>query len=66
MWASGNRLDLGGNENKRVAVYELKAGQEYVFTMSGRSKYFKVDRIVLRHVDANAQTARDITQAETR
>ncbi len=48
VWASGNRLDPGGHRNKRVAVYNFKPGV-YTLVLSGRSKLFKIDRIVLRH-----------------
>ncbi|WP_370979072.1 DUF5060 domain-containing protein [Agaribacterium sp. ZY112] len=66
VWASGNRLDLGGHNNKRVAIYDLKAGQDYVFTLSGRSKFFKVDRVMFRHQDNNVSAARDLSNSETR
>lgn len=50
-WASGNRLDPGGHNNKRVAVYDFKAGETYKLIVSGRSQFFKVDRLVFRHAD---------------
>lgn len=50
-WATGNRLDPGGHNNKRVAVYDFKAGETYKLVVSGRSQYFKVDRLVFRHKD---------------
>lgn len=65
-WASGNRLDLGGHVNKRVAVYDLKAGVEYTFTMSGRSQLFKVNRFVFQHEDISNDTARDLDTPETK
>jgi len=66
VWATGNRLDLGGDTNKRVAVYDLQAGETYTFTMSGRSRYFKVDRIVFRHESVPASSAHDLSKPETR
>lgn len=66
VWASGNRLDLGGETNKRVAIYDLKAGETYTFTMSGRSRYFKVDRIVFRHESVSGNNAQDVSKPETR
>ncbi|MEL6869283.1 MAG: Ig-like domain-containing protein [Pseudomonadota bacterium] len=66
VWASGNRLDLGGERNKRVAVYNLQAGETYTFTMSGRSKFFKVDRIMFRHESVPANSAQDLSRGETR
>jgi hypothetical protein len=50
-WASGNRLDPGGDKNKRVAIYDFKAGETYKLVVSGRSRFFKVDRLVFRHAD---------------
>ncbi|MEM9657047.1 MAG: hypothetical protein AAF961_01680 [Planctomycetota bacterium] len=66
VWATGNRLDLGGDTNKRVAVYDLTAGETYTFTMSGRSRFFKVDRIVFRHESVATSSAHDLTKTETR
>ncbi|WP_096086303.1 DUF5060 domain-containing protein [Agaribacterium haliotis] len=60
VWAFGNRLDLGGHNNKRVAIYALKAGETYVFTLSGRSRFFKVNRIVFRHQDLNRDDAHNL------
>lgn len=65
VWATGNRLDLGGHNNKRVAVYDLTAGESYTFTMHGRSQLFKVDRIVFRHTDVAAASAQDLSKGET-
>lgn len=65
-WASGNRLDLGGHNNKRVAVYDLKAGHSYTFALHGRSQLFKVDRIVFRHEDVSQSAAQDTSKGETR
>ncbi len=56
-WASGNRLDPGGHNNKRVAVYDFKAGETYELVVSGRSQLFKLDRIVFRHESVPAKTA---------
>ena len=53
-WAGGNRLDPGGHNNKRVAVYQLKAGQPYTLVVSGRSQLFKLDKIAFRHADVSA------------
>ncbi|MEO1595646.1 MAG: DUF5060 domain-containing protein [Pseudomonadota bacterium] len=65
VWARGNRLDLGGDTNKRVAVYDLTAGETYTFTMSGRSQLFKVDRIVFRHESVPVNQAHDLSKPET-
>jgi len=66
VWASGNRLDLGGETNKRVALYDLKAGETYTFVLHGRSQLFKVDRIVFRRSDVPASVAQDLGRSETR
>lgn len=65
-WASGNRLDPGGHNNKRVAVYRLRAGESYTFVLHGRSQFFKVDRIVFRHQSVSAGQAQDLSKGETR
>ncbi|MDC0497380.1 hypothetical protein OAN72_00235 [bacterium] len=54
VWATGSRLDPGGHNNKRVAVYDFKAGETYKLVVSGRSQFFKVDRLVFRHKDVPA------------
>ena len=66
VWASGNRLDLGGHNNKRVAVYDLIAGEPYTFVMSGRSQLFKVNRIMFRHSSVASSTAQNLSLGETR
>ncbi len=64
-WAFGNRIDPGGKTNKRVAVYDFKAGQTYNLVISGRSKLFKLDRIVFRHESVTPETANDTKRAES-
>jgi len=66
VWATGNRLDLGGHTNKRVPVYDLKAGETYTFVLHGRSQLFKVDRFVFRHEDESSSDAQDLSRSETR
>ena len=63
VWATGNRLDR--DHAKWPVVYNLKAGETYTFTMSGRSKLFKVDRIVFRHESVTKQVAESINNEET-
>lgn len=65
-WFSGNHLDLGGEKNKRVAVYDFKAGKKYALVISGRSKFFAIDRIVFRHHEVGKQKAEDVSLEETR
>ncbi|MEM6552711.1 MAG: hypothetical protein AAF750_11370 [Planctomycetota bacterium] len=56
-WAWGNRLDPGGHNNKRVAVYHLKPGETYTLVVSGRSQNYCLDRIVFRHESVDVATA---------
>jgi regulation of enolase protein 1 (concanavalin A-like superfamily) len=65
VWASGNRLDLGGHNNKRVAVYNFKAGETYKLVVQGRSKLFKVNRILFRHKDVSASVAQNVNLPES-
>lgn len=65
VWASGNRLDPGGHNNKRKAVYDFKAGETYKFVLSGRSQLFKVDRIMFRHVHVSVAEAEDLSNPES-
>ena len=65
VWATGNRLDLGGNRNKRVAVYDFVAGETYKLIVSGRSQKFKLDRIVFRHASVEADTAQNTSLPES-
>jgi len=60
VWATANRLDLGGHKNKRVAVYRFKAGATYKLVVSGRSQKFKLNRIVFRHDSIKPKSAQDI------
>lgn len=65
VWASGNHLDPGGHENKRVAAYRFKAGQTYDLVVSGRSKAFKLDRIVFRLKKVHPNNAENRGASET-
>ena len=65
VWASGNRLDLGGHNNKRVAVYNFKAGNSYKLVVSGRSKLFKVNRILFRHQSVAKSTGENLNNPES-
>lgn len=62
-WASGFRLDPGGHKNKRAAVYEFEAGRAYRLVVSGRSKAFRLDRIVFRHASVDSEAAQQIKSA---
>ncbi len=65
VWQSGRRLDPGGHQNKRVAVYDFKAGETYRFVLSGRSQFWKVDRIMFRHLDVPTEVAEQAGTAES-
>ena len=64
LWASGDRLDRF--DEKWPAVYEFKTGESYTLVLSGRSKLFKVDRIVFRHADVAVNVAQNLSAAETK
>jgi len=65
VWASGNRLDLGGEVNKRVAAYNFKENETYTLVVSGRSQFFKIDRFLFRKETVNSNTAQSLTIEET-
>ncbi|MEM6601071.1 MAG: hypothetical protein AAF649_06780 [Verrucomicrobiota bacterium] len=52
-WSHGSRLDPGGHDNKRVAIYEFKADEVYTLTIHGRSQRFKLDKIAFFHHELN-------------
>ena len=66
IWATGNKLDLGGTRNKRVAVYDFVAGETYKLVVSGRSQKFKLDRIVFRHTSVEADAAQRTSLPESK
>ena len=59
---SGN---LNPNHEFRVAVYEFKAGETYTLTVSGRSKFFRLDRIVFRHTSVSESVAENVGTPES-
>ncbi|VGO16669.1 hypothetical protein PDESU_05260 [Pontiella desulfatans] len=61
---NGN-LDPGGDSNKRVAVYDFKAGETYTLVVSGRSRYFRINRIMFRHELVDEATAESLSQPES-
>lgn len=60
-WGWALQLDLGGENNKRNAVYTFKNGETYTLTLHGRSKNFNMDKIVFfktaEYTLGNAQSA---------
>jgi hypothetical protein len=65
--SSGNagNLDPGGESNKRIAVYDFKAGETYTLTVSGRSKFFRINRIMFRHTSVAENTAQNLSNPES-
>ncbi|MEM9159833.1 MAG: DNRLRE domain-containing protein [Verrucomicrobiota bacterium] len=64
-WTYGNHLDPGGEHNKRVAIYDFKAGERYKLVVHGRSQRFKIDRIVFRRSDVAVNVAHNLNQPES-
>ncbi len=61
-WENGDaNLDPGGKSNKRVALYKFKAGNTYKLVVSGRSKFFRIDRIIFRHSSVSAKAAQRLS-----
>jgi hypothetical protein len=57
-WNPKGPIDL--NHRKYQANYNLTAGREYTLVLSGRSKFWNVDKIVFAHTsisDGDAQSA---------
>ena len=52
-WGWATTLDV--NHKKYPAVYELKPGKTYILTISGRSKNFNIDAILLAHESLDAK-----------
>jgi hypothetical protein len=53
VWTFESSMDPGGHNNKRQPVYALKAGETYCLTVSGRSQYFRINRIAFRRLSYN-------------
>lgn len=71
VWAGGyqndnqGNLDPGGHSNKRVAIYNFKAGETYTLVIHGRSKAFKIDRIAFSLASLPDSAARSTSLEET-
>lgn len=61
---NGNLIS-GEQQDSRVAVYNFKAGETYKLVVSGGSKFFGIDRIVFRHIDAAQATAQNLSTPES-
>ncbi len=62
---TGGRLDPGGKQNKRKAIYHFKSGQTYTLIVSGRSKAFRIDRVVFRRTTAPIEVAHNLNTPES-
>ena len=64
VWAPSSRLDTH-DYGRKTAAYDFKAGETYKLVMSGRSRYYKVDRIIFRKSSVGTTIARDLSLTET-
>ena len=63
-WGWTTRLDV--HHKKHPAIYLLKAGETYEFTISGRSQNFNIDRILFVHEDTGLNKAQRENPPESR
>jgi hypothetical protein len=65
-WENGQgNLDPGGHNNKRNAVYNFKAGETYKLVVSGRSKLFRINRMMFRLASVNTNNAQNLATPES-
>ncbi|GEM_PF-1295024 len=65
-WVWGRQFDMNNSHTFREAEYTFKAGETYTLTVSGRSKSYSLDRIVLyRKSDWSASAAQNTSLAES-
>jgi len=62
---SAGNLDPGGESNKRVALYDFKAGKTYKLVVSGRSRYFRIDRLMFRKSTVSESYAENMSRPES-
>ena len=58
-WAKQMEAHLGGFTRHGRVFYDFKAGETYTLVVSGRSKRFNVDRMILRHESVSEEIALD-------
>ena len=58
--------NLDSNHKKFPAIYQLKAGETYELTISGRSKNFNIDRILLTHESVDLRKAQKDNPPESK
>lgn len=63
-WGWARRLDV--DHEKYPAEYRLVPGEDYILTISGRSKNFNFDRIVLFHESRSLKEVQRMTPGESR
>lgn len=50
---------------KKPALYQFKKGETYTLIISGRSKRFNIDRIILHHTEGGAGEKKHLTADES-
>ncbi|MBT8044881.1 MAG: DUF5060 domain-containing protein, partial [Verrucomicrobiae bacterium] len=63
-WGYAVQLDV--KHKTHTPVYRFKADQTYTLTISGRSKNFNIDRIILVHEDSNLKKIQHSLPAESK
>ena len=63
-WGWSSQLDV--SHKKYAPLYQLKAGETYELTVSGRSKNFNIDRILFVHGDKGMSSVRKDNPAESK
>jgi hypothetical protein len=63
-WGWSSQLDV--NHKKYNPRYQLKAGETYELTVSGRSKNFNIDRILFVHEDEGISSVKKNNPAESK
>ncbi len=63
-WAWATQLDV--SHKKFPAIYQLKSGETYTLTISGRSKNFNIDRFLLVHESENLRQVQNDNPRQSR
>lgn len=63
LWLGEKKLITG--EIFNTPAYVFKAGETYTLVVSGRAKFFNMNRILFRHKDTNANFARGLARPES-
>lgn len=62
IWTKQDRYN---GEDKRVLIYDFKAGETYKLIISGRSGRFKVNRALFRHKSVSRSVAQNLSNPES-